>query len=292
MDETVSNPFSGIPTHAVGLHLSRSAIKMSHSPSWRVDKSNATHDLMICLTGSGKYQVNDAHFSLTPGQAFLAPAGTRFIGQATSSERYTGIAQHFTLDLFGTVDMIGQMTLRPMATIPDWDVYGPMVQYYHDTAPATSTTLQQHHMFMAILLKYLEAAFVSWREKAVGAMEGQDALSLHIMLAAARLTADPLSNDILQRTLERAPYNPDYFRRAFRDRIGQTPQKFLELKKMENAMHELMLGKSVKEVAAAVGYQDAYFFSRMFKRYMGEPPSAYRLKSRDKALRERDLSSE
>lgn len=291
MDKIEGSPFSEIPTHAVGLHLSRSAIKMSHAPTWRVDKSNTVHDLMICLTGSGKYQVNDDQFSLTPGQAFLAPAGTRFIGQATSTERYTGVAQHFTLDLFGTVDMIGQMTLRPMALIPDWDIYGPLVQHYHDTAPDTSTTLQQHHMFMTILLKYLEATFIGWREKAVGAMEGQDALSLHIMLAAARLAAEPLSLDILERTLDRTPYNDDYFRRAFRARIGQTPQKFLESKKMEKAMHELMLGKSVKEVAATVGYQDAYFFSRMFKRYIGEPPSAYQLKSKDKAMRERDLSA-
>lgn len=291
MDENEANPFSGIPTHAVGLRLARSAIKMSHAPTWRVDKSNQVHDLMICLTGSGKYEIDGNQFSLNPGQAFLAPAGTRFVGHSTTSGRYTGVAQHFTLELFGTVDMIGQMTLLPMATIPDWHIYGPLVQHYHDTAPATSTTLQQHHMFMTILLKYLEAAFVGWREKAVGAMEGQDALSLHIMLAAARLAAEPLETDILERTLDRAPYNDDYFRRAFRDRIGQTPQKFLELKKMENAMHELMLGKSVKEVAATVGYQDAYFFSRMFKRYMGRPPSAYRLRSTEKAQRDRDLSS-
>ncbi|RPE71666.1 AraC family transcriptional regulator [Pacificibacter maritimus] len=292
MDKNELGPFSGIPTHAVGLQLTRSTIKMTHSPTWRVDKSNPVHDLIICLTGAGKYNINGETVILTPGQALLVPAGTRFQGQTHTQDRYTGVAQHFSLTLFGTVDMLSQMSLIQSTPMPNWDVFRPLVQHYHDTAPETSTTLGQHHMFMVILLAYLEAAFLGWHEKAMGAMDGQDALSLHIMLAAARLGDDPLAPDALERTLDRAPFNPDYFRRAFRDRIGQTPQKFLESKKMDKAMHALMLGKSVKEVAAEVGYQDAYFFSRMFKRYMGKPPSAYRLKSRDKALREKDLYSE
>lgn len=291
MDETVGGPFSGIPTHALSLTLARSAIRMLHSPTWRVDKSNAVHDLMICLSGEGAYTVGEHEFHLTPGQAFLAPAGTRFQGRYFAGERYTGIAQHFTLDLFGNVDMIDQMVLKPFAAFPKWDVYGPLVQLYHDTAPATSTTLPQHHMFMVILFAYLENAFVGWRDRSVGAVEGHDALSLHIMLTAARIAADPLAEGILEQALDRAPYNDDYFRRAFRERIGMTPQKFHESKKMEKAMHALMLGKSVKEVAAEVGYKDAYFFSRMFKQYMGEPPSAYRLRSRERALSERDKNN-
>jgi two-component system response regulator YesN len=32
-------------------------------------------------------------------------------------------------------------------------------------------------------------------------------------------------------------------------------------------------GKSVKEAAYAVGYQDPFYFSRVFKRTLGIPPS-------------------
>ncbi|SDG95797.1 helix-turn-helix domain-containing protein [Pelagibacterium luteolum] len=88
--------------------------------------------------------------------------------------------------------------------------------------------------------------------------------------------------NILDEALGRLPYNPDYFRRAFKERIGYTPSKFVEFKRLEQAMNILAAGHSVKETAAMTGYPDVYYFSRQFKRYMGTSPSAYRLLSRAK----------
>lgn len=281
MDEIVDSHFAGVPVDALSLKLTRSTIKMRHAAAWRVDKSNNVHDLVVCLSGSADYTLDGQPLTLTPGAAMLIPAGARFTGQLSSAARYTGIAQHFTFDLFGQVDMIGQMEIAPMVHLSDWSVLEPLVRHYRDTAPPANTTLAQHHMFMVILLAYLEDAFRGWRDSAVARLDGQDALSLHIMLSAARLSADPVAEGVLERTLEEVPYNDDYFRRAFRDRIGYTPQKFLELKKMERALHHLATGSSVKETAALVGYGDPYFFSRMFKRYIGTSPTSYRLRRRE-----------
>lgn len=101
------------------------------------------------------------------------------------------------------------------------------------------------------------------------------------MRVAAELAADPLGQETLVRALAVAPYNAEYFRRAFREKIGWTPQKFLELKKMEKAGNILSIGHSVKETAAFVGYDDPYFFSRMFKRYMGTSPANHQLRARE-----------
>ncbi|GAA3877692.1 helix-turn-helix transcriptional regulator [Celeribacter arenosi] len=285
MDEIVTGPFDGIPADALRVRLARSTIKMSHSENWRVDKSNPDHDLVICLTGSAIYDIADQTHTLHPGDALLIPAGTRFCGQHGGGPLYTGIAQHFSLDLFGHVDMVSQMDLAPKVTLSGWDYLAPLIHNYHATVPRWSTTLTQHHYFMTILLSFLQDAFLGWRDHAVGAMDGRDALSLHIMLCAAKLSGDPIGETTLDTALAAVPYNGDYFRRAFRDRLGFTPQKFLELKKMEAAKHGLLFGRSVKEVAADVGYRDVYFFSRMFKQYMGAPPSSYRLKARDRLAR-------
>jgi AraC-like DNA-binding protein len=282
MDKTVGSPLAGIPPHALSIRLARSTIRMRHAPSWRIDKSNQVHDLIVCLSGGAHYVIDGKETSVRPGGALLIPARTRFRGRHVEGDLYTGIAQHFTLELFGNVDFIAQMELMPVAPLRGWDVLEPLVRHYHDTAPPSATTLAQHHQFMVFLLQYLEDAFLGWREHSVGAMAGQDALSLHIMLSAARLAADPLADGALNGVLDRAPYNADYFRRAFRERIGYTPQKFLEFKKMERAMHILGTGKSVKETAAEIGYEDAYFFSRMFKRYLGASPSTYRLRGRER----------
>ncbi|SFZ86819.1 AraC-type DNA-binding protein [Devosia enhydra] len=273
----------GIPSDALTLGLSRSTIKMRHTASWRVEKSNDVHDLVVCLTGSARYELDGVSLVLEPGDAMLIPAGSRFVGWLNDGALYTGLAQHFTLTLFGNADLIGQMQLRPKARFARWDLVEPMVRHYLAIAPASSTTLVQYPIFMFILLDYLEAAFVSWREQALAGSASPDALSLHIMLVAARIAGDPLREGVLEECLASLPYNLDYFRRAFRQRIGYTPAKFVEFKRLERAMNWLAAGHSVKQAAARTGFSDVYYFSRQFKRYFGTSPSSYRLlvKSRE-----------
>lgn len=285
MDKTEDFPLAHMPMSALSLRLARTTIRMKHAPTWRVDKLNPAHDLMICISGSGKYVIGDHHFEMHSGDAFLAPAYTRFQGWHGGGDGlYIGVAQHFSLDLFGRGDVIRQMRLKPTARIPDWDQMRPFVEHYRNTSSLSTTTLPQHHQFMVILLAYLKAAFLGWND-ADTAPETQDNLSLQIMFVASRLSADPLGFGI-EEAMANVPYNEDYFRRAFRERIGMTPQKYRELKRMEFAVHRLGKGLSVKAVAAELGYSDPYFFSRMFKKIIGASPSSYRLKR--KGLVDRD----
>lgn len=282
MDKSEGQVLAGIPADALSLKLSRSTIKMRHTSTWRVEKSNEVHDLIVCISGGAHYELDGEAASLSPGEAMLVPAGARFVGRMGAGPIYSGFAQHFTLDLFGHVDLISQMELKRTAKFSRWRVIEPLVRHYREIAPASSTTLAQYHMFMVILIEFIEEAFIRWREQALVNTAGPDALSLHIMLAAARIAGAPFNADILEEAMGRLPYNGDYFRRAFKERIGFTPTKFVEFKRLEQAMNILATGHSVKETAAMTGYSDVYYFSRQFKRYMGTSPSAYRLLNRAK----------
>nr|WP_237369145.1 AraC family transcriptional regulator [Rhizobium sp. SL42] len=276
MEETEGQVLAGIPMNALALNLTRSTIRMQHAQTWRIDKSNRVHDLVICLTGSARYEIEGETLSMVPGSAMLLNAETRFVGYSTSSEPYTGIAQHFTLDLFGRLDLMGQMQLKRSVALARWDMLEKVVRHYRETAPPYSTTLQQHHMFMFLLTEFIEQAFVGWREQSVGNVANPDQLSLAIMVAASQIAADPLGEHIVRQVLDAAPYNLDYFKREFRRRVGWTPDKFQEFKRMERAMGLLAGGCTVKRAAALSGYADAYYFSRMFKRYIGVSPQGYR----------------
>jgi AraC-like DNA-binding protein len=277
MEKNEHNPLNRIPVQALSLRLARTPIRMQHASTWRIDKINPVHDLVFCLGGTARYRIGEDNFRLGEGEAMLIRARERFRGVHGGGGDYTGVAQHFSLDLFGRSDLIDQMMLRRSVRLRDWQVLKPLVAHYRAMAATTSPTLVQHHQFMVLLLAFLEQAFVNWREEGE-LLATQDQLSLQIMLIASRLAADPLAEDGLETALDSVPYNRDYFRRAFRDRIGMTPQKYLELKRMEYAVHRLGLGQSVKETAAELGYSDPYFFSRMFKQYIGASPSSYRLK--------------
>lgn len=67
------------------------------------------------------------------------------------------------------------------------------------------------------------------------------------------------------------------FAHAFCKRLGTPPMRYLNSLRMEKAkdllsMHE----ESISQAAAMVGFSDPLYFSRVFKKYTGSSPSAYR----------------
>ena len=272
MDEIEGGILSAIPAAALTLNLTRAAIRMEHSQTWRIDKSNPVDDLVICLEGRGHYLIDGEPRVMERGDAMLISAGQHFIGWNEGRETYIGVAQHFTLDIYGRHNLIEQMQLRPKLHLSRWPFLEPIARHYRQSAPPSSVSLGQHHLFMVLLIAFIEDAFLGWRDHATYQPEGADAIDLAVMKAATMISANPLETDIAMRAVDAAPYNYDYFLREFQKRVGRTPRKYQELKRMERAMHFLEGGLSVAAAAAEVGYADPYYFSRMFKRTLGLSP--------------------
>lgn len=70
-----------------------------------------------------------------------------------------------------------------------------------------------------------------------------------------------------------------HFIRQFKSYLGHSPLEYRALKRMETA-RSLLLGTdmSVTDISLALGYEDALYFSRVFKKSTGFSPRAYRKK--------------
>ena len=66
-----------------------------------------------------------------------------------------------------------------------------------------------------------------------------------------------------------------YFRKLFREHTGMLPQRYVSEKRLERAAAMLYENPTerIKDVALAVGYVDPLYFSRIYKRKYGNPPS-------------------
>ncbi|MCC5959476.1 MAG: helix-turn-helix domain-containing protein [Rhodobacteraceae bacterium] len=267
---------AGLPVRALDLTLTRSAIRMRHSNSWSIDKVNSYHDLVICLSGQGAYLLGDQHITLTPGMAMLIPAGTRFQGHNPDPDcLYTGLAQHFRLDLFGRHDFLARLHLRQVVTLSRWPMLEPLVRHYRATAPAGSVTMSMHHAFMVIVNEFIEDAFLGWQNTQDPALDQSEGLPMAVMMAATQIAANPLQPGLAERVVRDAPYSDVYFRREFSRRLGATPAKYQEFKRMEIGMQLLEAGTGVTETAARLGFNDVYYFSRLFKRHIGTSPRGW-----------------
>ncbi len=80
----------------------------------------------------------------------------------------------------------------------------------------------------------------------------------------------------LDRISQNIYLSPVYISRIFKEEIGESPINYLIKVRLSKAADLLENGSStVKSVARQVGYSDAYYFSKLFKKYYGMPPSEY-----------------
>lgn len=68
--------------------------------------------------------------------------------------------------------------------------------------------------------------------------------------------------------------SPVYISKIFKEETGESPINYLIKVRLSKAKEILETGKhSIKAVAKSVGYEDPYYFSKLFKKYYGFPPS-------------------
>ncbi len=71
-----------------------------------------------------------------------------------------------------------------------------------------------------------------------------------------------------------------HFSRVFRSQTGYSPMDYFIHLKVQKASSMLLLSNmTVREIALMVGYEDPYYFSRLFKKVIGVSPTAVRQES-------------
>lgn len=265
MDKIVENPINVLPAGSLAVMLARAPIHMRHGSQWQVDKKIGCHDLFICLSGSAHYRLDGAPHTISEGQALFVPAGTRYQGRHAGQGLYTGLAQHFTLSLFDEVDLFSLISVRPLVTFGAWDGVRALVEHYLRISTGETVSLRQNTLFMSLVLEYLNEAFAGWK--------GGVGLPWHVMEALVKISADVLDRDHVDAVLDSMPYSRDYFIRVFRAFTGYTPARFQQVRRIERAKDLLQSGRSVKETADLLGYTDAFYFSRLFKKRTGISPA-------------------
>lgn len=153
--------------------------------------------------------------------------------------------------------------------------------------------LHSHHPEQLFAL--FHRIFTTWNCKPIGSVYRLDALFCSILELLEKHTLEshfnsPYSN--IQRAIDEmhaqfsdhdfsieklasfAGYCPSYFRRAFKQFTGQTPQEYLIRIRLERARSLLESGYyNVEQVSILCGFDSTKYFSTVYKKFTGNPPS-------------------
>lgn len=91
--------------------------------------------------------------------------------------------------------------------------------------------------------------------------------------------AEKISLDLIARNMY---LSSAYISKIFKEETGEAPINYLIKMRLERARIQLESdnGQSIKAISNSVGYDDVYYFSKLFKKYYGMSPVHYRSKYR------------
>lgn len=225
--------------------------------------------------GEGGLVIDGVTYSPRPGQLFVMPAGVKQSYFATSENAFGKYWCHFTAKI-GDTDLFRLLGVPYYIDIVDQDrltgLFRRLIDHYESkefTAP-----LQQKAALLDIIGVYLESA-VGDRETLRGGTE--DEQGMQPLNAVLSYIDRHLHEQVtVQQLAELVHFHPNYLIRHFREKLGISPIQYVLRIKMEKAMALLTAtDEPVSEVARRVG-MEPYYFSRVFKKHTGLPPTEYR----------------
>lgn len=143
----------------------------------------------------------------------------------------------------------------------------------------SSTAAKNEYFNQVVSLRFAEILIETYRSFAESGRYGNSRNSKSAT-AAERLLDHIKANyssDITRSQIERiSGYSFDYINRVFGSRIGMPIFEYITHLRMDEARRLLTTSNMrVGEVAQAVGIHDVYYFSKLFKKSSGVPPSKY-----------------
>ena len=244
----------------------------AHGHSWERSAHNEGI-LIYCAGGTGSYWQDDLHLEINAGDLLYCPPNTHHGYTADATQPWTIYWIHLSGSMLPAYEkLLGLVDDGPVRHIG-----------IHDAIIAEFTRLIIRHPLtknsadwfciqsnaIAILGRIAELP----RNIAdITAAYGPIQKSIALMNASLDQSFD------LMRFAAEAGCGRRHFIRQFRRVTGLPPGEWFTRQKMQRACGLLTLPNiRINEVASRLGYTDALYFSRVFKRSMGVAPESYRL---------------
>ena len=230
--------------------------------------------LFYCVQGKGYYTLDGHTFTLNPNQYVIVPATDKpLVYWSDTEDPWSIYWVHFTSDAL-------QAFNRAYHIVPE---QGPQyiphnekgIRIWEEMYENLSRGYSPENLMNTNLcLNHLIATFVFSQQQNQNSSSPEKAI--------IRETIDYMKNNLdktirIEDFADLNKYSVSHFSKLFRLTTGMSPIEYFIHLKMQKACQLLYTEDSrVKQIAALLGYDDPYYFSRLFKKYMNTSPETYR----------------
>ncbi len=235
----------------VGEHCRTYEVQWHHHDSW---------ELVYCTSGQGTFEFeNGTTVQYKEGDMVAIPPGDRHTN--VSGPGFTNI--HLTME-----DPV--YPYRGAFRISDED--GSLKHAFAQAKYYYLSDINKRELVLGALGELIASYTIVYRSKTEFSVPVEQIRALIL-----RNYAQP--DFALDEAVRGMPFHYDYLRKLFKKEMGITPLEYmisLRMKKAENLLCAMWSREySISEVAQMCGYEDALYFSRVFKKNYGCSPSNF-----------------
>lgn len=214
-------------------------------------------ELVYYTSGTGILRIRDKDYPFKPGDIIIQPPN--MVHKEYSKGGYSNIYLMFSCCC------LPEFEPSVFTDTPAKSFYKILIQLHNEFHYKRNNYISISEALMNVLYQYI----MSWQK--------EDNCNYYVDKFINILISN-LSNSSFQITdaLNQIPFTSDHFRRMFKKEALKTPIKYLEYIRIDYAK-QLMKNKTlkIKEISILSGFNDPYYFSRVFKKNTGKSPSAY-----------------
>ncbi|MDA3956781.1 AraC family transcriptional regulator [Oceanispirochaeta sp.] len=265
--------FKSLPYRNIILNLTEPPYPQQNNDNWSIHNMTMNdYDLFICEQGRALFTLAGKEYALSPGRALLVPPHCLVSARKISPEPVKMVAQHFMLYLFHKTDFFSHIRYRNMIAFSNWPLISTLlteIRRIIEEGQSNWSPLDTNPLFMVILNAFIQEAYESeeFRE------ERKSSLVLEMISLIEREYKNPL---ILEKLMDQSSFGYSHTANTFKEYTGLSLKAFIIERRLEAAKESLLKGRSVKESAEAAGYEDEFYFSRIFKKYSGATARDFR----------------
>lgn len=241
----------------------------------RLEDESFQYVLIYCTEGEGWYQIEQARYRVSANQAFILPKGKSHSYGSVAKDPWTIYWIHFDGQL---ASYLSDTLDKPVSVYPEKDsrieerfklfeeIYSTLRNGYSKNNLDYCSTVLLHFLGS---IKYLNA----YRGNSSQSGEQRDLVdeAIHYMREniRKRITLKDISHYL--------GISISHLSALFPQKTGYSPLNYLSHLKIQEACHYLDFSDmKVNQISMLIGFEDPFYFSRLFSKIMGTSPTEYR----------------
>lgn len=232
------------------------------------------HLIHFVLSGQGSFQCRSRDYRLEKGHSFLIYPG-ELVGYASDEAdpwayRWIGFKGSRADELLQTV---GFSAHRPVAAVQDVRRLRTLFHLIEQSLQrgGPEANWQAEGYARLIFAEYAKGHAADRVPE-----EEASAIQQQVEKAIRWLTLQYYQPISIEQLAQSLGYHRTHLSKMFKQHTGMSPMQYLLKIRMDRAKLLLLEPLTIEQVASSVGFSDALYFSKQFKKWFGTTPSEYR----------------